>query len=202
MRRTLLTSTAADALTFRRAGEADVADLVRLRDGAARWQTSQGIAQWKPGELGEDHFRARLADSEVWLATVGPAGPVAGAFELWWDDLAAWGPQPPTAGYVHRLMTDRSVAPAGTGRRMLEHAERRIRRAGRGLCRLDCRTNNPRLRAYYQEAGYRDVGELPSKDGGVAGRFAVTLMEKPLTDEAGPGAVDAERLRPVAEPSR
>ncbi|WP_051854546.1 tyrosine-protein phosphatase [Streptomyces sp. NRRL B-1347] len=167
-------------LTFRRAGASDLAELVRLRDAAARWQISRGIAQWQPGELGEDHFAARLADSEVWLATLGPDGPVAGAFELWWDDPAPWGPQPPTAGYVHRLMTDRDTAPPRTGLLLLAHAERRIRAAGRGLSRLDCRSNNPRLRAYYAAAGYREVGELASKDGGVAGRYAVTLMEKPL----------------------
>ncbi|MEW2531065.1 tyrosine-protein phosphatase [Streptomyces sp. NPDC047071] len=167
-------------LTFRQAGPADLAELVRLRDQAARWQIGRGIAQWKPGELGEDHFRARLADSEVWLATLGPEGPVAGAFELWWDDPVPWGPQPPTAGYVHRLMTDRRTAPPGTGLLLLAHAERRIRAAGRGLSRLDCRSNNPRLREYYAAAGYREVGELASKDGGVAGRYAVTLMERRL----------------------
>ncbi|QCX74784.1 Tyrosine-protein phosphatase precursor [Streptomyces sp. YIM 121038] len=167
-------------LTFRRAGAADLAELVRLRDQAARWQLSRGIAQWKPGELGEDHFRARLADSEVWLATLGPDGPVAGAFELWWDDPVPWGPQPPTAGYVHRLMTDRRTAPPGTGLLLLAHAEQRIRAAGRGLSRLDCRSNNPRLREYYAAAGYAEVGELASKDGGVAGRYAVTLMERRL----------------------
>ncbi|QIB49302.1 GNAT family N-acetyltransferase [Streptomyces aureoverticillatus] len=170
-------------MSFRSAGESDIPVLVRLRDEAARWQISQGIAQWKPGELGEEHFRARLADSEIWMATVGPHGPVAGAWELWWDDPAAWGPQPPTAGYVHRLMTDRLVAPAGTGRRMLAHAERRVRAAGRSLCRLDCRANNPRLRAYYASAGFEVVGEHPWKDGGVGRRFAATLLQKRVLDD-------------------
>ncbi|GGS08911.1 hypothetical protein GCM10010252_55110 [Streptomyces aureoverticillatus] len=186
LRRNLLEPEAGPELSFRRADESDAPVLVRLRDEAARWQIAQGIAQWKPGELGEEHFRARLADSEIWIATLGPDGPVAGAWELWWDDPAAWGPQPPTAGYVHRLMTDRLVAPAGTGRRMLAHAERRILAAGRGLCRLDCRANNARLRAYYAAAGYEEVGELPSKDGGVAGRFAVTLLQKRLLDDEQP----------------
>lgn len=186
LRHKLLEPAAGRELSFRRAGAADVPVLVRLRDEAARWQIARGIAQWKPGELGEDHFRARLADSEIWLATLGPDGPVAGAWELWWDDPAAWGPQPPVAGYVHRLMTDRAIAPAGTGRRMLAHAERRVRAAGRALCRLDCRANNPRLRAYYASAGYEVVGEQPSKDGGVAGRFAATLLQKRVRDDEPP----------------
>ncbi|KUF16892.1 protein tyrosine phosphatase [Streptomyces silvensis] len=194
LRRRLLEPAAGAELAFRRGVEADIPVLVRLRDEAARWQIAQGIAQWKPGELGEEHFRARLADSELWIATLGPDGPVAGAWELWWDDPAAWGPQPPVAGYVHRLMTDRATAPAGTGRRMLAHAERRVRAAGRGLCRLDCRANNPRLRAYYASAGYEVVGEQPSKDGGVGGRFAAALLEKRVLD-AVPERVAAEHAR-------
>ncbi|MFI6108138.1 GNAT family N-acetyltransferase [Streptomyces sp. NPDC051310] len=170
-----------DPLFFRRAGEHDLPELVRLRDDAARWQIDRGIDQWKPGELREDHFRARLEDGEVWIAALGPRGPVAGAFELWWDDPAAWGVQPPTAGYVHRLMTDRRTAPPGTGRRMLTEAERRIAAAGRSVCRLDCLATNPRLREYYRAAGYTVVGEQGSKDGGLGGTYAVTLLEKHLT---------------------
>lgn len=174
------------ALTFRRADETDLALLVGLRDAAANWQISRGIDQWQPGELGEDHFRARLADGEVWIAHLGPAGgPVAGAWELWWDDPAAWGSRPGAAGYVHRLMTDRAAAPPGTGRRMLAEAERRIAAAGRALCRLDCLADNAALRAYYQAAGYEVVGEQPAKSGARKAAYAVTLLEKPLPPAAG-----------------
>ncbi|WP_254886035.1 N-acetyltransferase [Streptomyces sp. NA02950] len=192
-------------LSFRRADECDLSELVRLRDDAARWQIAQGINQWKPGELGEDHFRKRLEDGEVWIATLGPPGPhgpIAGAWELWWDDTAAWGPQPPVAGYVHRLMTDRRTAPPGTGRRMLAEAERRIAAAGRGTCRLDCLAGNPRLREYYEAAGYTAVGEQSAKDGGLGSTYAVTLLEKRLqpppvaeTGPSGPRSPGSRLLR-------
>ncbi|WP_026248918.1 tyrosine-protein phosphatase [Streptomyces sp. LaPpAH-108] len=175
LRRALLTG-----LDFRRADERDLPTLVRLRDDAARWQAGRGIDQWKPGQLGEDHFRARLADGEVWIASLGPGGPVAGAWELWWDDPAAWGPQPPVAGYVHRLMTDRRTAPPGTGRLLLAEAERRIAASGRTRCRLDCLADNARLRRYYEAAGYAVVGEQSAKDGGLGSPYAVTLLEKRL----------------------
>jgi protein-tyrosine phosphatase len=167
-------------LSFRRADDTDLSELVRLRDDAARWQLAHRIDQWKPDELGEEHFRARLREGEIWIATLGPHGPTAGAWELWWDDPAAWGTQPPTAGYVHRLMTDRRTAPPGTGRRMLTEAEHRIAAGGRTLCRLDCLASNPRLREYYEAAGYTVVGEQPSKDGGLGNSYAVTLLEKRL----------------------
>lgn len=166
-------------LHFRLAAEADAPVLVRLRDDAARWMQGNGIQQWKPGEMAEDHFRRRMADGEVWLAEAG--GRAVGGWELWWDDEPAWGPQPPVAGYVHRLMTDRTAAPRGAGRAMLAAAERRIAEAGRAYCRLDCLSTNARLRAYYEGVGYTVVGEQPHKDGGLGSKYAVTLMERRLS---------------------
>jgi len=167
-------------LTFRRADENDLATLVRLRDEAAHWQkrTAPGIEQWQPGALDEAHFRTRIEQGEVWLAHLGPH--VVGAWELWWTDPAAWGPQPPTAAYIHRLMTDHTLAPPGTGRRMLTQAESRITESGRTLSRLDCISTNPHLRRYYEAAGYTVVGEQPMKDCGTGSPYAVTLLEKRL----------------------
>lgn len=77
-------------------------------------------------------------------------------------------------------MTDRRVAPPGTGRHLLAEAERRVAASGRTLCRLDCLSSNPRLREYYQAAGYTVVGEQTAKDGGLGDPYAVTLLEKHL----------------------
>ncbi|MEU0189460.1 GNAT family N-acetyltransferase [Streptomyces afghaniensis] len=169
-------------LLLRPATEADLATLVRLRDDAARWMLARGITgQWRPGELDEEHFRQVMAHGEVWLAEAG--GRVGGAWELWWEDDAAWGPQPPVAGYVHRLMVDRSTAPPGTGRLLLEAAEHRVAEAGRTRVRLDCLAVNAQLNAYYRDAGYRVVGHKEGKPqpGGAPKSF--TLMEKELTEK-------------------
>ncbi|MFF9147595.1 GNAT family N-acetyltransferase [Streptomyces sp. NPDC014861] len=177
----------------RPAGEADLATLVRLRDDAARWMLSRGITgQWSPGELGEDHFRRIMDHGEVWIAELaesaggpGSTGRVVGAWELWWDDEAAWGPQPPVAGYVHRLMVDRGAAP-GTGRLLLAAAEHRATEAGRTRLRLDCLSTNTALTAYYERAGYRAVGRKDGKPqpGGPPKSF--TLMEKVLVESESP----------------
>ncbi|MFI1097243.1 GNAT family N-acetyltransferase [Streptomyces sp. NPDC020917] len=172
-----------NALHFRRANGADLATLVRLRDDAARWMLARGVTgQWQPGQLGEDHFRKAMASAEVWLAEAD--GRVAGAWELWWDDEDAWGPQPPVAGYVHRLMVDRGSAEPGTGRLLLRAAERRTAAAGRAFVRLDCLAGNARLNAYYLKAGYRVVGHKAGKPqpGGTPKSF--TLLEKPCAPAA------------------
>ncbi|MEU0383681.1 GNAT family N-acetyltransferase [Streptomyces chartreusis] len=173
-------------LRVRPATEADVATLVRLRDDAARWMPARGITgQWRPGELDEGHFRQVMARGEVWLAEAG--GRVRGAWELWWEDEAAWGPQPPVAGYVHRLMVDRGTAAPGTGRLLLRAAERRVAEAGRTRVRLDCLAGNAPLNAYYREAGYRVVGHKKGKPqpGGPPKSF--TLLEKELSGPTAPG---------------
>ncbi|MFD5327671.1 GNAT family N-acetyltransferase [Streptomyces sp. NPDC127092] len=165
-------------VTFRQADARDLDVLVELYDGVAHWMVRGGIDQWRPGTRGPEHFRARIEAGEVWLALHGERA--VGAYELWWEDEAVWGPQPPVAGYVHRLMTDREAAPAGTGRVLLAHAEERIAAAGRGAARLDCETRNPRLGTYYRAAGYAPVGAPLEKVAADGRRYAVTLMEKAL----------------------
>ncbi|MBT2441477.1 GNAT family N-acetyltransferase [Streptomyces sp. ISL-36] len=173
-------------VTFRQADAGDLGLLVGLFDGAARWMLRGGIDQWKPGDKGVEHFRTRIAAGEVWLASDpgrggGEVGRVVGAYELWWEDEQAWGPRPPVAGYVHRLMTDRESAPAGTGRALLAHAEERIGLRGRAVARLDCLSSNPRLRTYYEAAGYTAVGEEPGKLAADGTRYGVTLLEKSVS---------------------
>ncbi|GHI07391.1 protein tyrosine phosphatase [Streptomyces cellostaticus] len=169
-------------IRFRLADDADVASLVHLRDDAARWMLAQGITgQWQPGELDEDHFRRIMQSGEVWLAEAD--GHLAGAWELWWQDEDAWGPQQPFAGYIHRLMVNRSSAPPGTGRLLLRAAERRVAAAGRTLARLDCLADNARLNTYYLNAGYQITGHKPAKPqpGGTPKSF--TLLEKAVRPE-------------------
>ncbi|MFZ3497236.1 N-acetyltransferase family protein [Streptomyces sp. 5.8] len=168
-----------DGIVFRQAEEKDAGTLVALYDQAAHWMAAHGIDQWKPGQKDPSHFRSVMREGEVWIASDGN-GHAVGAYELWWSDEDAWGIQPPVAGYVHRLMVEREAAPAGAGRRLLEHFERRIAKAGRERARLNCVSTNPRLVAYYQSAGYRVVGEFPHKVGKDGQVYGVILLEKRL----------------------
>lgn len=176
-------------LTFRLARTpADLGTLVALRDAAARWQMTKGIAQWRVGELKEDHFRRRIAVGEVWMAFAAHSGRCAGAWELWWADPLAWGRRAEPAGHIHRLMVNRDVATAGTGRRLLAAAEHRVLQTGRRMVRLTCAHDNGVLRAYYAANAYDEVGQCPySWPSG----YPVALFEKRL--DAADNGLDASR---------
>ena len=51
-------------------------------------------------------------------------------------------------------------AAAGLGARLLAWTGTAVRERGRGLLRLDCPADNTPLRAYYDRAGFRHVGDL------------------------------------------
>jgi ribosomal protein S18 acetylase RimI-like enzyme len=152
------------------AQEADAVALLALRDAAARWQVGNGIVQWSPGEVGLDEVDTQIAAGE-WLVlrgldgganTVGISGgnnaDVRAACRLLRSDPAVWGEQSDDAGYVHGLVIDRACAGAGLGRRLLDLVAERVRGSGRQFLRLDCVEGNPRLRSYYRELGFREVG--------------------------------------------
>ena len=131
------------------ADAADAPALLGLREAAAAWLAAGGVRQWEPGEVGVDDVRAQAAAGE-WHVLREGADPVA-ALRLLWRDEEVWGPQPPTAAYVHGLVVDRREAGRGLGAGLLRWAEDQARAAGRVLLRLDCGEDNAELRRYYAE---------------------------------------------------
>ena len=91
---------------------------------------------------------------------------------LLWTDPDFWGDDDTPAVYVHGLMVDRRAAGHGLGTALLDWAAARGRDAGVDLFRLDCRTTNPVLRAYYERYGFRAVGQRDFAD------FSCTLLER------------------------
>lgn len=80
--------------------------------------------------------------------------------------------RPDDAGYVHALAVRRELAGRGFGERLLEWAEERVAAAGREFLRLDCRSDNPVLQAYYERLGFERQGEARIDD------FVATLYQR------------------------
>jgi GNAT superfamily N-acetyltransferase len=164
-------------LELRRAQATDIAAIVSLRDDAARWLLHRGIQQWHPGEV-------TPADVEGWLATgrvyvVERSRRLVGSVRLAWEDPAVWGEQPPEAGYLQALVTDRASAGHGLGRLLLDHAEAVIARSGRPLARLSHLFGSAGLARFYAGSGYLDVGSREFPDH--PGWEPVSLLEKRLS---------------------
>jgi protein-tyrosine phosphatase len=152
----------------------DAAAVRRLRDAAAEWLLSRGIEQWRPGEVSEARLAARADAGELFVSRAG--GVVVASVVVASDDIPVWGPDADKAGYVHTLVIDRRYAGSGLGRRLLRQAERLVTARGRTRVRLDCVATNGRLRAYYRQAGYQEVGEPSFRPD--RGWSSVTLFEK------------------------
>jgi GNAT superfamily N-acetyltransferase len=127
-----------------------------LLDEAAAWLAGRGVVQW-PASFRPEWVEPAVADGRVWLAEAG--GVAVGTFRLDWAD-PMWTDLPAhdEAGYLHRFAVARSRA--GLGAALLERADEEVRRRGRHLLRLDCMADNPRLREYYEAAGFAHRGEV------------------------------------------
>lgn len=145
-------------LRLRHGGTADVDAVLALLDAATRWLVARGRPeQWGTTPQSTDRHRVErvrgwATAGELWLAeadgaargaiAVGPANafvPAATEPEL----------------YVNLLVTDRSYAGRGVGRRLLEHARALAEERGVGKLRVDCyRAPDGALVRYYQRQGF------------------------------------------------
>ena len=151
-----------DPVTIRQAVPADAALVEAMLREAAAWVDALGEVMWEDGELDPNRIAADVAAGQVYLAQIDghPAGSIRFQLEdpLFWPDRPAG-----EAAFVHRLVVRRAFKGCGVARALLEWAMRHARATGRGLLRLDCDANRPKLRALYESCGftlhsYRQVG--------------------------------------------
>lgn len=132
----------------------DVETVRALLEDVSAWLLSRDLRQW-PAEFPDEWFVPALEDGHTWLAHRG--GEIVATVTLQWDDEIVWGARLPDAGYLHRLAVRRAAA--GVGRELLEWAADEVRAAGRTHLRLDCWSENPGLRSYYEAAGFEYRGD-------------------------------------------
>lgn len=158
------------------ARDADV--VASILTEAARWQEQAGDPVWLEGELTAEKIGTEVAAGLFFLAEFEsePAGTVKFQLEdmLFWPDAP-----PPLAAYVHRLAVRRRLAGKGVSSAMLKWAAERTRELGRRFLRLDCDANRPRLRAVYENFGFRHHSDRQ------VGRYFVARYEY---DVAGHGS--------------
>lgn len=174
---------AAPVVAVRPAGPSDDAAIAgALTAGARRQRDLEGSTGW-PVPFPVDEVDRGIARNEWFVIEVGTT--IVGAFRLVWDDPIFWGPQPPDAGYVHKLVVDPAYAHRGVGRSALAWAAERVRGEGRAYLRLDCLASNRRLVDHYTALGFRRVREVLVGPRGA--ELLSLLLERPVVPPATSG---------------
>ncbi|HEX6819757.1 MAG TPA: GNAT family N-acetyltransferase [Ktedonobacterales bacterium] len=145
------------ALRVVQARPADLDDALAIDTSAYEWRTSIGFPGGVAPRPLSELFAASIGRHEMYLARRDDRP--AGKLSLQWED-ALWQDVPGKAGYVHGLATHRDFAGQGIGLALLEWAERKVAAAGGEYLRLDCDAENPKLRAYYERAGFTHRGNV------------------------------------------
>lgn len=148
-----------DALVLTPAGRSDAETVRSLLGEVSAWLLGMGLRQW-PARFEDEWFVPALEAGHTWLAH--RDGELVATITLQWDDELVWGERLPDAGYVHRLAVRRGAA--GAGVELLGWAERQTRLAGRDFLRLDCWSENARLRSYYEANGFEHRGDTVEWD--------------------------------------
>jgi GNAT superfamily N-acetyltransferase len=158
-----------EQVRVRTARREDLGQVLAILSEAAGWLEARSVHQW-PLEMPGGLVLPGLEAGQCHLAWDG--GAAVGTLTLQDSDERLWGVRPADAFYLHRLAVRRSHR--GLGRRLLEWAEAATQRSGRRFLRLDCQSENPAIRLYYEGAGYLRRGEV------VTPRWSATLYERDL----------------------
>jgi ribosomal protein S18 acetylase RimI-like enzyme len=166
-----------DVLTVETATAADVPAAQALVDGARQWLRSRGIDQWQ-GPV-PDAVLVRDAEQGS-LFVVRQDEVVVAMVTLSDSDSETWGAGSSPAVYVHRLAVAQSHRGRRLGQRLLAWVEERAADRGAAFVRLDCATDNPGLRRFYERRGFRHVRDVmvTALDGGR--QLASSLYEREL----------------------
>ncbi|WP_308263251.1 GNAT family N-acetyltransferase [Rhodococcus erythropolis] len=161
--------------------ETDGPVILALRHAAEDWLAERGIIQWRPREVSVEQVGEQISRGEFYVARDREQSRIVGALRLIRSDPVVWPDSDEPAGYVHGLVIDRAFSGASMGERLLGWALRRSAEEGAQYLRLDCVETNVRLRRYYLDAGFTEVGRRDFGDDADNGWFSVVLFERSLT---------------------
>jgi ribosomal protein S18 acetylase RimI-like enzyme len=166
-----------DVLMVERASAADIPAAHALIEGARRWLRSRGIDQWQ--DPVPDTVLLRDAEQGS-LFVVRQDGAVVAMVTVSDSDTETWGADATSAAYVHRLAVARTHRGSGLGQRLLAWVAATAADRGTAFVRLDCATDNPGLRRFYERQGFQHVrdGTVTALDGGR--QLASSLYEREL----------------------
>jgi GNAT superfamily N-acetyltransferase len=163
-------------LSFRKARPDEMDMVLLLLKEAALWLREKKIDYWQqwldPPPNFTEWIERGFDNDEFFIAE--QDGNPAGCFRLQRQDPQLWGQQEDNAGYIHSFTVKRELAGQGNGYKLLKLIEAYCRDNGKTLLRLDCGTDIPGIRKYYEKYGFKWVNDT------VYSGFPTTLYEKQI----------------------
>jgi ribosomal protein S18 acetylase RimI-like enzyme len=151
-----------DKIEFRKAKPNELNSVLLLLKEAALWLQKKGINYWQDWISPPPHFIDWIRDgfekNEFYM--VEKQVDVVGCFRLQWQDPLFWGEQENNAGYIHSFTISRNLAGQDIGKSVLNLIESYCRSNEKELLRLDCGVDIKGLRKYYEQYGFKPVGEV------------------------------------------
>ena len=165
----------------------DAVSVEALLDAAAAWHQSRGISQWRPGQFPEE-IRLTIANGDLYVARF--EGAIVGCFMLEGQIsplMTRWlieRDRVPAQGvHLGRLAVAREETGRGVGVDLLNAACALAAQRGFAYVRLDCPSENARLRRYYLEAGFSYCGDVNTR-GPNGERWVSSVFERPTEPES------------------
>jgi len=163
-------------INLRKARPDEMDKVLKLLKEAALWLRGKKINYWQQWLDPPPNFVSwiqRGFDNDEFFI-VEQDGNTAGCFRLQWQDPQFWGQKIYKAGYIHSFTVKRELAGQGTGYKLLKLIEDYCRDNGKNLLRLDCGTDIPGIRKYYEKFGFKWVEDT------VYAGYLTTLYEKQI----------------------
>lgn len=155
-------------LVFRNAPLSVAAGIMRE---AASWLEQRGEPLWDLADLSDANLAKRCEAHEIFVGELAGEPVVTALIQE--RDLAVW-PDDGKALVIHKLAVRRAHSGRGFAHRMLDFAAERARSLGKKSLRLDTVAGRPKLRKFYEDAGFNFIGPK------TLGRYHLALYEKPL----------------------
>lgn len=159
---------------------ADAEAVEALLDAAAVWQQSRGFDQWRPGQFGEE-VRQTIAGGYLFVAR--REGAIVGCFMFdtqqpaWMGRWLVEQGRVAHGAHVARLAVSRELSGERLGVELLTAACELAAERGLAYLRLDCPSENLRLRRYYLDAGFVHYGDV-STPGPNGERWVSSVFER------------------------
>jgi GNAT superfamily N-acetyltransferase len=141
-------------IAIRQAHSEDCAAVMQILQEAADWLEQRGQTLWRNSELQAHRIEAEVQQGLYFLAEA--PGTALGTIRFQLEDPDFWPDVPPgEAAYVHRLAVRRSAAGGQVSTALMRWAVHRTRTLGLRFLRLDTEASRLRLRALYEDFGFR-----------------------------------------------